>query len=48
MKKLKFRWLWVVTAEGIQWSAFRYKKEAEAFAIVIGGKVDAKKKLITF
>ena len=47
MKKLKFRWLWVVLADSVQWGAFKYKKEAQAYAIRIGGKVEGKKKLIT-
>jgi hypothetical protein len=47
MKELKFKSLWVVTVDDIQWGAFRYFKEAQAFAVLIGGKVDGKRNLLT-
>jgi hypothetical protein len=47
MKEIKFKWLWVVMADGVQWGAFRYFKEAEAFAVLINGNVDGKRKLLT-
>ena len=39
MKKLKFKMLWVVDCQFIQWGAFQYKKEAIAFAKKINGIV---------
>ena len=51
MKKLKIKPLWVVTIDfegkSIQWGAFKYKKEAKAFAVLVNGKIDGKKKLVT-
>ena len=47
MKELKIKSLWVVAIDGIQISAFRYKKEATDYATKIGGVVSGKKNLIT-
>lgn len=46
MKELKFRILWAVKCQGIQWGAFQYKKEAVAFAKKINGIV-LKRKCLT-
>jgi hypothetical protein len=39
MKELKFKILWAVDYQGIQWGAFQYKKEAVSFAKRINGIV---------
>ena len=53
MKELKIKSLWAVDINGIQWTTFKYKKEAKKFAtylqeIGVNGKPDIlKRKLIT-
>tara|TARA_R110000868_G_scaffold254364_2_gene510953 strand:- start:160 stop:339 length:180 start_codon:yes stop_codon:yes gene_type:complete len=39
MKELKFKILWAVDSQSIQWGAFQYKKEAVSFAKRINGIV---------
>jgi hypothetical protein len=39
MKELKFKILWAVDCQSIQWGAFQYKKEAVSFANRINGIV---------
>lgn len=46
MTELKFKMLWVVDCQFIQWGAFKYKKEAIAFAKKINGIV-LKRKCLT-
>ena len=46
MKELKSKMLWVVDAQGIQWGAFQYKKEAVNYARQINGIV-LKRKCLT-
>ena len=48
MKEIKFKWLWAVDdANGVQWGAFRYKKEAKQFAIKLNCPHITKRKLLT-
>jgi hypothetical protein len=46
MKELRFRTIWVVDAQNIQWGAFQYKKDAILFAKKINGIV-LKRKCLT-
>ena len=39
MNELKFKILWAVDAQGIQWGAFQYKTQAVDFAKRINGIV---------
>jgi len=39
MKELKFKILWVINIDGIQWFTFKYKSEAEKYAQLISGNV---------
>ena len=44
MKEIKLKWLWAVDdLNGVQWNAFRYKKDAKAFAIRITGVIHRRK-----
>ena len=48
MKEIKLKWLWAVDdANGIQWGAFKYKKEAKLFANKINCITIVKRKLLT-
>jgi hypothetical protein len=48
MKELKFKMLWAINVDGIQWFAFKYKVEAEKYAQLISGNVTiAKTKCLT-
>jgi hypothetical protein len=45
--ELKHRFLYAVDIDGIQWDAFRYKKNALAYARKTGGVI-VKRKLLTY
>jgi hypothetical protein len=53
MKEIKLKNLWVVDINNIQWTSFKYKKEAKKFAIYlkeigVNGKTDIlKRKVLT-
>jgi hypothetical protein len=46
MKEIKLKNLWAVDIDGVQWAAFRYKKEAIKFASKMSGNITILKKLL--
>ena len=46
MKELKLKWLWAVDINGIQWTSFRLKRDANKYAKENNGVV-VRKQLIT-
>ena len=48
MKEIKFKKLWAIEIDGIQWFTFQYKAEAEKYAKLLAGNVTiVKKNLLT-